>query len=80
MGLKEKFRDKSIDELAWTLTNFTGVKAQISERKRPEEKVENSWYQRSLGVIDITDGPIVLSYVHTFSCGQISTLFEDLRF
>jgi len=58
MGLKEKFRDKSIDKLAWTLTNFTGVKAQISERKRPEEKVENSWYQRSLGVIDITDGPI----------------------
>ena len=58
MGLKEKFRDKSIDKLAWTLTNLTGVKAQISERKRPEEKVENSWYQRSLGVIDITDGPI----------------------
>ena len=58
MGLKEKFRDKSIDKLAWTLTNLTGVKAQISERKRPEEKVENSWYLRSLGVIDITDGPI----------------------
>ena len=55
MGLKEKFRDKSIDKLASTLTNLTGVKAQISERKRPEEKVEYSWYQRSLGVIDITD-------------------------
>ncbi len=55
MGLKEKFRDKSIDELAWTLTNLTGVKAQICERERPEDKVENSCYPRSLGVIDITD-------------------------
>lgn len=28
------------------------------ERGRAEEKVENSWYQRSLGVIEIPDGPI----------------------
>jgi len=58
MGMKENFRDKSRDELTWNLTNLAGVKAQMSERERPEEKVENSWYQRSLGVIDITDGPI----------------------
>ena len=58
MGMKENFRDKARDELTWNLTNLAGVKAQMSERGRPEEKVENSWYQRSLGVIDITDGPI----------------------
>ena len=58
MGMKENFRDKSRDELTWNLTNLTGVNAQMSERERPEEKVENSWYQRSLGVIDISDGPI----------------------
>ena len=35
-----------------------GVAAVMAERGREEEKVENSWYQRSLGVIDITDGPV----------------------
>ncbi|MED6296395.1 MAG: hypothetical protein VYB13_03965 [Chloroflexota bacterium] len=47
MGMKEKIRDKARDELIWSLTNLAGVKAQMSERGRPEEKVENSWYQRS---------------------------------
>ncbi|PZC42782.1 MAG: Double zinc ribbon [Chloroflexi bacterium] len=57
-GLKEKLRDKSRDELTSYLTDFAKVKAQMGVRGRPEEKVENSWYQRSLGVIDIADGPI----------------------
>ena len=43
MGMKENFRDKARDELTWNLTNLAGVKAQMSERGRPEEKVENSW-------------------------------------
>ncbi|MBI49895.1 MAG: hypothetical protein CL781_00990 [Chloroflexi bacterium] len=58
MGMKEKIRDKTRDELTWNLANFAGVKAQMATRGRLEEKVENSWYQRSLGVIDISNGPI----------------------
>ena len=50
-------RDKSRDNLAGAL-NSVGVKAEMAERGRAEEKVENSWYQRSLGVIDILEGSI----------------------
>jgi len=50
-------RDKYRDRLAYAL-NSVGVKAEMVERGRAEEKVENSWYQRSLGVIEIPDGPI----------------------
>ena len=57
MGMKEKFRDKSRDELTHVL-NSIGIKAEIAERDRAEEKVEDSWYQRSLGVIDIPEGAI----------------------
>jgi len=55
--MKEQLRDKSRDELAHAL-NSVGVKAEISERNRVEEKIDNSWNQRSLGVIDIPEGPI----------------------
>ena len=55
--MKERFRDKTRDDLANAL-NLIGVKAEMADRERAEEKVENSWYQRSLGVIDITEGPI----------------------
>ena len=55
--MREKMRDKSRDDLAYAL-NLFGVKAEMSDRGRPEEKVENSWFQRSLGVIDISEGPI----------------------
>ncbi len=51
----EMLRDKSRDELAQNL-NSLGVEAELAERGRAEEKVENSWTQRSLGVIDIRDG------------------------
>lgn len=55
--MKEVFRDKSRDELARNL-NSLGVRADLAERGRPEEKIENSWYQRSLGIIDIPEGSI----------------------
>ena len=55
--MKETFRDKSRDELDDAL-NSLGVKAEMAERGRFEEKVEDSWYQRSLGVIDILEGSI----------------------
>ena len=55
--MKERFRDKSRDELAYAL-NSLGVKAEMTERGSVEEKAENSWHQRSLGVIDIPEGQI----------------------
>ena len=55
--MKELLRDKSRDDLAYAL-NSLGVKAEMVERGRAEEKIENSWYQRSLGVIDILEGSI----------------------
>jgi len=53
--MKEIFRDKSRDKLAQNL-NSLGIGAVLAERGRGEEKVENSWYQRSLGIIDIPEG------------------------
>lgn len=55
--MKEAFRDKTRDELTSAL-NTLGIRAEMSERGRVEEKVQDSWYQRSLGVIDIPEGPI----------------------
>ncbi|HEY94462.1 MAG TPA: hypothetical protein G4O15_05940 [Dehalococcoidia bacterium] len=53
--MKEFFRDKTRDKLAQNL-NSLGVIAVMSERNRLEEKIENAWYQRSLGIIDIAEG------------------------
>ena len=53
--MKELFRDKSRDKLAQNL-NSLGIRADLAERGRAEEKIENSWYQRSLGIIDIPEG------------------------
>jgi hypothetical protein len=53
--MKEIFRDKSRDELARNLSSL-GVRADLAERGRAEEKIENSWYQRSLGIIDLPEG------------------------
>jgi len=53
--MKEIFRDKSRDRLVQNLKSL-GIRADLAERGRVEEKVENSWYQRSLGIIDIPEG------------------------
>ena len=53
--MKEVFREKSRDELARNL-NSLGIRAELAERGRAEEKIENSWYQRSLGIIDLPEG------------------------
>jgi len=55
--MREQIRDKSRDDLAYVL-NSIGLKAEMSDRGRSEEKIDNSWYQRSLGVIDIAEGPV----------------------
>lgn len=57
MSLKERLRDKTRDKLTQAL-NALGIRAEMAERGRPEESVNNSWYQRSLGVIDLPDGPV----------------------
>ena len=36
--------------------NSLGIRTILAERGMNEEKVENSWYQRSLGIIDIPEG------------------------
>ena len=65
--MKDKFRDKTRDQLLDTL-NLIGVKAKMTERKgvnlgklsisKDLEKIENSWYQRSLGLIEVSESPI----------------------
>ena len=53
--MKEIFRDKTRDKLTQNLRSL-GITAVMAERGRLEERVENSWYQRSLGIIDISKG------------------------
>jgi hypothetical protein len=55
--MRDRLRDKSRDRLAQNLSSL-GIRAELAERGRAEEKVENSWYQRSLGIIDISEGPV----------------------
>ena len=55
--MREKLRDKTRDDLARAL-NSLGVRAEMAERGRMEEKVNNSWFTRSLGVINLPEGPI----------------------
>ena len=55
--MKEKLRDKTRDNLTNAL-NSLGVKAEMAERERAEEKVHNGWWNRSLGVIDLPEGPV----------------------
>ena len=57
MCWKERLRDKTRDKLTWALSAL-GIAATMVERGRAEESVNNSWYQRSLGVIDLPDGPV----------------------
>lgn len=54
--MQEKLRDKSRDRLTDAL-NALGVRAQMAERGRSEERVGASWAQ-SLGVIDIEESPV----------------------
>ena len=55
--MKEKLRDKTRDDLNLALRSL-GVDAEMAERGRPEEKVGKSLLRRSLGLLDIRDGPI----------------------
>ena len=56
--MREKLRDKTRDQLAENL-NSIGVTATLSERDRPEEKVGNRLFRRSLGIIDIVDDGLI---------------------
>ena len=52
--LKERFRSHARDEFCAAL-QMLGVKVQMAERGRPEQRIEGGG---SLGLIDITKGPI----------------------
>lgn len=56
--LRKRFRDRTRDNLTTHLTSL-GIPASIAERNRPEERVSRLWiFRRSLGLIDISVGPI----------------------
>ena len=55
--MKDKFRDKTRDNLNQSL-NLIGVTAVLAQRDHERESVENSWYQRSLGVINVAESSI----------------------
>ena len=54
--MREKFRDKSRDNLNIHL-KIIGINSELAERGRAEEGIGNSWHKKSLGIIDIPDGP-----------------------
>ncbi len=54
---QERFRDKTRDTLEEALQAI-GVGAEMAERGRDEEAYGKRLFTRSLGVIDIADGPI----------------------
>ena len=55
--MKERLRDKTRDELTLAL-NALGIKATMAERGRPGEKIQDTWMNRSQGIIDVPAGPI----------------------
>ena len=63
--MKESLRDKTRDDLTFAL-NAAGVGSEMSDRGRVEEKVENSWYQRSLGIIDDVSNDSVMMHVKQY--------------
>ena len=55
--MKERLRDKTRDELALAL-NELGVEATLAERGRSVEKILDTWWNRSQGIIVLSSGPI----------------------
>ena len=55
--MKERLRDKTRDELTLAL-NELGIAATMAERGRPEEKILDTWTNRSQGIIDLPTGPV----------------------
>ena len=53
----DRFRDKTRDTLAEAFVEL-GVAAEMAERDRPEESLGKRLFTRSLGMIDISGGPI----------------------
>ncbi len=55
--LRERWRDKTRDNLTSTL-NSLGVQAGMADRGRDEENVGKGMFTRSLGVVEVPEGPI----------------------
>lgn len=54
--LHERWRDKTRDNITKTL-NSLGVRAEMAERGRPEEAIRKRTFTRSIGIVDIAEGP-----------------------
>lgn len=67
--LKETYRDKTRDDICDHLQSL-GIDAQMVERSRAEEKIECGGYNKSLGMIVISKGPIRWINVVKRSVGQ----------
>ena len=52
----ERWRDKTRDNIAKAL-NSLGLRAEMAERGRPEEEICKRTFTRSIGVIDVAEGP-----------------------
>ena len=55
--LHKRWRDKTRDNLTSTL-NSLGVRAGMADRGRDEENVGKGMFTRSLGVVEVPEGPI----------------------
>ena len=66
--LRERIRDHARDKLCEDLQAL-GIQAQMSERGRPQEKILPI-RQRSLGVIDIVEGPI--RWIHVTHVARVN--------
>ena len=65
--VQETFRDHARDDICISLQNL-GIDAQMAERGRAEEKIRPRFIGgKSLGVIDIPDGPIGWINIHKSS-------------
>jgi hypothetical protein len=56
-SMRELVRDKTRDQLTTTLVSL-GVTAKMADRGRFEERIGKPMFQRSLGIIDVSDGLI----------------------
>lgn len=56
--LREAFRDKMRDEFCAGLQHQLGISASLAPRGRPAERVKRDNRGSSLGLIDISEGPI----------------------
>ena len=73
----DKFRDKTRDNLYGNLINL-GIDCKLAKRKIVEEKLFNSWYQRSLGIIEINENTPI-KYINILKKELLDIFFRDIN-